>query len=214
MNQLSSPILIHCATSNPGKLREFQLVAKDHNMLSRVRIIPLPTLGQITPPDETGKTIEENAILKGEYYSAKAPGLMLAEDSGLEVLALEREPGVFSARFGGPRTNDELNNRLLLEKLQGIEDRSARFVCVIALAEKGKLLHMVRGIVDGYVLDRPRGTNGFGYDPLFFYPPLNCSFAELSPERKFQVSHRGIAVNALMSFLEEHYLQLSAPPGH
>lgn len=213
MADQNKPMLIYCATSNPGKLREFQLAAEEHDLPVRVQITPLPTLGRIPPPEETGKTIEENAILKGEYYSAKAPGLLIAEDSGLEVLALGGAPGVYSARFGGPGANDDLNNKLLLERLSGIDNRSARFVCVVVLAKNGKILYTARGSVEGSVLNQPRGTNGFGYDPIFFYPPLDCSFGELSTARKFQVSHRGQAVNALMRLLKDNYHKISSSPG-
>ena len=198
-----TPLLVFYATSNAGKLREFQLAAMQHNLRSRVRILALPNLEEIAPCEETGKTIEENAILKGEYYSAKAPGLLVAEDSGLEVFALGGGPGVYSARFGGAGANDDLNNQILLEQLRGVEDRSARFVCVIALAQKGTVLRTVRGTVEGYVLEHPRGTNGFGYDPVFFCPPLGCSFGELSPETKLKVSHRGRALTALMTLLAD-----------
>ena len=207
MTDRGIPLLIHLATSNRGKLDEFLLAATQHDLRSRIQIATLPNIEQIPACEETGMTIEENAILKGEYYSANAPGLLIAEDSGLEVFALGGAPGVYSARFGGPGTNHDLNNQLLLEKLRGIVDRFARFVCVIALAEKGRILHTFRGTVEGSILEHRRGTNGFGYDPVFYYPPLDRSFGELSPETKFQVSHRGRAVTALMTLLTDDFLK-------
>lgn len=119
---------------------------------------------------------------------------------------------MYSARFAGPGADDDRNNRLLLERLRGAQDRSARFVCVIALAEVGKVLGTVRGVVSGNILESPRGTNGFGYDPLFFYPPLGCTFGELTAERKLQVSHRGKAIAALMALLLSEPSEIPAPP--
>ena len=201
----NKPLAIYCATSNGGKLREFQLAVEERNLGFPVKILPLPNLEQIPPPEETGKTIEQNAIIKGEYYSARAPGPLIAEDSGLEVFALGGAPGVFSARFGGPEANDRTNNQLLLDRLRGVEDRSARFVCVITVAEKGEILRTVCGTVEGYILKSPRGTSGFGYDPLFFYPPLDRSFGELSAESKLQVSHRGRALRDLMTLFSDNH---------
>ena len=187
---------LYCATSNPGKLREFRLAAR-----RRIRILPLPGLKTIPPVAETGDTFEANAIAKALYHSAYAPGLLFADDSGLEVDALGGAPGVLSARFAGPEATDAANNRLLLEKLRASADRTARFVCVIALAGHGRLLATFRGAVEGRILTRPRGRNGFGYDPLFFYPPFGATFAEVAPERKFSVSHRGQALRALLAWL-------------
>lgn len=185
-----------CATSNPGKLREFRLAAH-----GEVEILALPGLEEIPPAEETGTTFEANAAQKALYYSAYAPGMLFADDSGLEVEALGGAPGVISARFAGPAATDEANNRLLLEKLGAATDRTARFVCVIALAEKGRLLGTFRGAVEGRINDQPRGGHGFGYDPLFFYAPFGCTFGEVEPERKFTVSHRGQALRAMLAWL-------------
>src|SRR6185436_14280832 len=140
---------------------------------------------------------EENAIEKAVYYSRHAQGLLFAEDSGLEVDALGGAPGVRSARFAGEGARDEDNNRLLMEKLRGVVDRTARYVCAIAVARDGKALRTFRGEVEGRIVDEPRGVNGFGYDPYFYYPPFGMTFAEASPERKLEVSHRGRALAAL-----------------
>jgi XTP/dITP diphosphohydrolase len=190
-------VTLYCATTNPGKLREFRLAAE--RLGRNIEIATLPNLSSIDPVEETGNTFEENAVLKAVYYSAHAPGPLFADDSGLEVDALDGEPGVRSARFAGPGATDEANNLLLLEKLRGLDQRTARFVCLIALAEKGALLATFRGAVEGEILHEPRGPNGFGYDPLFFYPPLGCSFGELSGERKLLVSHRGQALRQLLA---------------
>ena len=147
--------------------------------------------------------IEDNALLKAEYYSLHTARVVFAEDSGLEVSALGGAPGVYSARFSGTGANDEVNNQLLLERMRGVQNRGARFVCVISLARSGRTLATVRGAVDGYILDEPRGPGGFGYDPLFYYPPLGCTFAELTDEKKLRVSHRGRAVAALVDCLSE-----------
>ena len=190
---------LYCATSNPGKLREFRLAAGE-----QFQIVPLPGLEELTRIEETGESFEANAIQKAVYYSAHAPGLLFADDSGLEVDALGGAPGVRSARFAGRFATDEANNRLLLEKLRHITDRAARFVCAIALAEQSRLLATFRGVVEGRILDRPRGQNGFGYDPLFFHPPFACSLAEVSAEQKFTVSHRGQALRAMLEWVGIH----------
>jgi XTP/dITP diphosphohydrolase len=190
-------VTLYCATTNPGKLREFRLAAE--RLGRNIEISTLPNLSSIDPVEETGDTFEENAVRKAVYYSAHAPGPLFADDSGLEVDALGGEPGIRSARFAGPGASDEANNLLLLERLRGMERRTARFVCLIALAENGALLSTFRGVVEGEILHQPRGTDGFGYDPLFFYPPFGCSFGEVGGERKLLVSHRGQALRQLLA---------------
>jgi XTP/dITP diphosphohydrolase len=150
---------------------------------------------------EDGATFAENAIIKARHYGAHASGLLFADDSGLMVDALGGAPGVFSARFSGPGATDESNNRLLLEKLRGVEDRRARFVCAIALVDNGQFVGVYTGSVEGIILDAPRGAGGFGYDPLFYYPPFGCTFGEVEGERKFAVSHRGQALRAMLRVL-------------
>jgi XTP/dITP diphosphohydrolase len=190
-------VTVYCATGNPGKLREFRMAAEHGG----AHVDCLPGFADLTPCEETGATFEANAILKAEYYGRHAPGLLFADDSGLEVDALDGAPGVYSARFAGPAATDDANNRLLLEKMRGVRDRSARFVCVIALADGGRFRETFRGAVEGLILEAPRGPNGFGYDPLFYYPPFGCSFGEAAPERKLTVSHRGVALRALFRHL-------------
>ena len=155
----------------------------------------------MSAPEETGATFEENACLKAAYYSRFAPGPLFADDSGLEVDALGWRAGVYSARYAGENATDDANNRLLIERLRDVENRTARFVCVIALAEQGIVKQTFRGEVVGRILDEERGPGGFGYDPLFYYQPFGCSFGEVGDEKKFGVSHRGNALRMMLEFL-------------
>jgi XTP/dITP diphosphohydrolase len=190
-------VKLYCATSNPGKLREFRNVVG-----TAWQIEPLPDLNRIPPPEETGVTFEENALLKARYYSPFAVGIPLfAEDSGIEVDALGGAPGVYSARFAGPDADDSANNQMLLDRLGNASDRRARYVAVIALVLPGDEPRTFRGTVEGEILEAPRGTGGFGYDPLFFYPPFDATFGEVSAERKLTVSHRGRAVEKMLKYL-------------
>ena len=188
-------IPLWAASGNPGKLREFRMAAEGYGDID---IQLLPNFSAIKPCLETGLTFEENAILKASYYAAHARGLVFADDSGLEVDALGGAPGVFSARFAGFGATDSANNRLLLDTLRGIEPRTARFVCVIALAEADQVRGVFRGSVEGTVTGEPRGSGGFGYDPLFYYPPFGCTFGEATAEQKLSVSHRGKALRAML----------------
>jgi XTP/dITP diphosphohydrolase len=190
-------VTVYCATGNPGKLREFRLAAE----LGGISVETVPGLAGMVPVEETGATFEANAILKAEYYGRRAPGPLFADDSGLEADTLGGAPGIYSARFAGPDASDDANNQLLIERMRGVRDRSARFVCVIALVHGGRLVETFRGAVEGQILEEPRGPNGFGYDPLFYYPPFGCSFGEVAPERKLTVSHRGAALRALFRHL-------------
>jgi XTP/dITP diphosphohydrolase len=189
---------LYCATTNPGKLREFRLALEDS-----FDVQSLPGLASIVPCEEAGTTFEENAIQKALYYSKHCDGPLFVDDSGLEVDALGGAPGVYSARFAGPDASDASNNRLVLDRMRGVPDRTARFVCVVALSRGGELIRTFRGIVEGRLLDEPRGPNGFGYDPLFFYPSFGCTFGEAPSERKMQVSHRAKALRALREYLGE-----------
>jgi len=184
-------VIVYCGTSNPGKLREFQLAAPDFE----IRGVAAPA------PEELGSTFEDTARAKALYYGSHADGWTFADDSGLEVDALGGAPGVYSARFAGPDANDERNNALLLDRLKGARDRSARFVCVIALVLHRRVEKTFHGTVEGRILDAPRGTNGFGYDPLFHYEPFGCTFGEATDAQKIQVSHRAQALNAMFAHL-------------
>jgi len=201
-------VTVYCATGNPGKLREFRSAAQQFS----IEIRELPGLAQLPPCEETGRTFEENAILKARYYGKRAPGLLFADDSGLEVDALDGAPGVISARYAGPGATDAMNNALLLGNMRGRENRRARFVCVIALVNRGELLRTFRGTVEGEILEAPRGTGGFGYDPVFYYPPYARSLGEVSLEEKMAVSHRGQALKALFRYLADSAPGFRATP--
>lgn len=172
---------------------------------------PLPGSAALEPCEETGATFEENAIQKALYYSKHCDGYLFVDDSGLEVDALGGAPGVYSARFAGPDATDDANNRLLLERMQGVQNRSARFVCVVALAKSGRLIQTFRGVVEGRLIEEPRGTNGFGYDPLFFYSPFGCTLGQALVERKMEISHRGKALRALRDYLKERLAKGESP---
>jgi XTP/dITP diphosphohydrolase len=188
-------IRLFCATTNPGKLREFRIAASQAG--PQFVIESLPGLAGLPPCEESGSSFRENAIQKALHYGKQAPGYLFVDDSGLAVEALDGAPGVYSARFAGRDATDEANNAMLLQQMQGVTDRRARFVCVVALACYGELVDTFEGIVDGELLDAPRGSGGFGYDPLFYYPAFGCTLAEVNPERKIEVSHRGNALRAM-----------------
>ena len=188
---------LYCATGNPGKLREFQLAAHKFGIELRLP----PDWERIAACEENGSTFEENAVLKATCYGPHAPGLLFADDSGLEVDALNGAPGVRSARYAGDGATDQANNDLLLANMRGVVERRARFICVIALGKGGDLIRTFRGEVEGELLDAARGDEGFGYDPLFYYPPLGCSFGEIAAERKMTVSHRGKALEQLFRYV-------------
>ena len=197
-------IRLICATGNPGKLREFRLAAGTEP----VEIDLLTGFADMPPCVEDGSTFEGNAIVKARHYAREAgkragnaQPLLFADDSGLEVDALGGAPGVRSARYCGHHGDDLANNRLLIEKLRGVENRTARFVCAIALVEGVELRGVYRGAVEGVIVDEARGGGGFGYDPHFYYPPFGCTFGEASAERKFAVSHRGQALRGMLAAL-------------
>jgi XTP/dITP diphosphohydrolase len=198
------------ATTSQGKLRDFQTAAQAHS----VSIEPLPNLGNVPAPEENGDTFAANATLKAVYYSKLAPGeLVLADDSGLEVDALDGAPGVRSARFAAdtglvdsPDANDNTdvwNNMVLLQRLASVPlaQRTARYRCVLVIARDGEPLSTAEGSVEGLILEAPRGTNGFGYDPLFYLPELDRSMAEIDLKTKLSLSHRGRAIAALLPVL-------------
>jgi XTP/dITP diphosphohydrolase len=182
---------LYCATGSPGKLREFRRASPEIE----------PLLG-VPPCEETGSTFDENAVQKAVYYSRHGDGLLFADDSGLEVEVLGNAPGIYSARYAGENATNRQNNELLLRNLEGAANRRARFVCVVALANRGKLIQTFRGEVEGEILAELRGSEGFGYDPLFYYPPFGKSFGEIPDEEKFAVSHRGIALTAMLGYLK------------
>lgn len=197
----ADPIRLCCATSNPGKLHEFQLAAGQLGPLQPVEIELLSNFLGLPPCVEDGETFGANAMIKASHYSRHHDGLLFADDSGLAVDALDGAPGIYSARFSGPGATDESNNRLLLERMRGVENRQAQFVCLIALAQHGRILGLYAGQVSGVILQEPRGSSGFGYDPLFLYEPLGQTFGELEDAAKFSISHRGQALRRMLKAL-------------
>jgi XTP/dITP diphosphohydrolase len=196
---------IFVASSNPGKLADFAAAAEVY----RLDVLPLPGIKQIPPPEETGSTFAENAKLKAIFYSRYVPGeVLIADDSGLAVEGLHGEPGVRSARYAedagiSSRDPDGANNQLLLRRAEAIPDpqRQCAFVCVIAAARSGRILQTFSAQARGMLLRASSGSNGFGYDPLFYFPDLGKSFAELSREEKLKVSHRGAAFRMFLQWM-------------
>jgi XTP/dITP diphosphohydrolase len=205
-------MIVYACSSNGAKLEEL-VIAGQASGIPRLRIEPLPGLQEITAPLENGATFEENASLKAKSYSVLTKELVLADDSGLEVAALDGAPGIYSARYASPNATDAANNELILCRLENQENREARFVCSVALARAGQVLTTVRGSVEGEILKQPRGDRGFGYDPLFFYPPLGRTFAELTRDEKLAVSHRGHALRNLFTYLAQFDRSNSALSG-
>jgi len=196
----SKPALV-LATLNPAKGRELiellGLVPFEVRLLAEIPGARLP--------EETGATYAENALVKARTAAEQTGALALGDDSGLEVDALGGAPGLYSARFGGPGLDDRGRLELLLERLRAVPPprRTARFRCVIALAGPSRAARVVEGVAEGVIAEAPRGSGGFGYDPIFFYPPLGRTFAELSDGEKAAVSHRGLALEAARRLLSE-----------
>ncbi len=205
---------LYLASSNPAKLREFREAAAARGTL----VETLPHFDEVDACVEDGSTYDGNARRKAVHYSRSFSGLVFADDSGLSVDALDGRPGARSARFAGPGATDEQNNEYLLAELHRVEtarraqagtlpksqklfNRAAHYDCVIALAQQGHVLTVVEGRAVGVIIDEARGSGGFGYDPYFFYPPLGKTFAELTPQEKFAVSHRGVAFRKLLEYL-------------
>jgi XTP/dITP diphosphohydrolase len=201
---------LYAATTSQGKLRDFRTAAFAYS----VSIEPMPGLGAIPAPEEDGATFADNATLKAVYYSRFAPGeLVIADDSGLEVDALDGAPGVRSARFAAdaglidsPDANDNTdvwNNMVLLQRLAAVPEapRTARYHCVLVASRDGIVIHTAHGKIEGLILDAPRGTGGFGYDPLFYLSELDRTMAEIDLETKLSLSHRGRALAALLPML-------------
>lgn len=199
------------ATSNPGKIRDLVGAARTHN----VEIVMLPNFALLPGVVEDGLTFEANARKKAEHYSKYAEGeVVIADDSGIEVDALKGAPGVRSARYAADEhkapehvgnSDDEANNARLLRELHDVPDefRTGRFVCVIAAARNGHTLATFLGKAEGIILHAPRGSNGFGYDPLFYFPEIGKAFAELTAEEKAGYSHRGAAFRAFLAWEDE-----------
>ena len=155
-------------------------------------------------PEETGTTFEENAKLKALYYSSKIPQLTVAEDSGLEIDGLDGAPGIHSARYPGVTYQEKFRRIYAQLHQRGLTTSSARFICAVALAKNQKIRFESQGIIEGRIAEQPVGAEGFGYDPIFFYPPFSLTLAELTPEQKARVSHRGQAFRTLHQYLTSH----------
>jgi XTP/dITP diphosphohydrolase len=191
------PDALLIATTNAGKLREIKA------MLPSLRLVTLAEWPSLAPADETGSTFAENARLKALYYAAATGLPTVAEDSGLAIDALGGAPGVESARFGGAGSSYQHKFKLLLDALRAANtnDRTARFVCSLALVDGNQVIFEAEGAVAGRISEAPSGEGGFGYDPIFYYPPFGCTFAE-AIDRKAAVSHRAQAFEKLRRFLD------------
>ncbi|MDD3172648.1 MAG: XTP/dITP diphosphatase [Herbinix sp.] len=183
------------ATSNEGKMKEIREILKDLN----VELLSLKDAGLSPDIDENGKTFEENAIIKAKTVMELTGEIVLADDSGLEVDYMDKAPGVYSARFMGEDTSYEIKNQYIIDQLKAAEgeERSARFVCVIACAFPDGEIITRRGTIEGYISKQISGVNGFGYDPIFYVPEYNCTTAEMKPDQKNEISHRGKALRAI-----------------
>lgn len=187
------------ATRNPGKTKEIRELLAGYPVV----IKNLDDFGPIPEVEEDGATFEENAYKKASF-TARVLGIpAMADDSGLEVHALNGEPGIYSARYAGPGATDDQNNSKLLERMKGQKDRSATFVCLISIAVPCGVALTYEGRCEGVIATAPQGSGGFGYDPLFYYPPLEASFAQLSPDEKNGISHRGRALSEVRKEFEK-----------
>ncbi|MDU5108300.1 MULTISPECIES: XTP/dITP diphosphatase [unclassified Clostridium] len=195
------------ASNNSGKIKEIKRILRDID----IDVLSLKDIGLNIDVEEDGLTFEENAKKKStEIYKelikkGESNFIIMSDDSGLEVEYLNGEPGVFSARYAGEHGNDKKNNEKLLLNLEGVDykNRKARFVCQLAIINDKNEYRGIKGTVEGYILENEKGNGGFGYDPLFFYEPLNKSFAELTIEEKNKISHRGNALQKARKIIEE-----------
>ena len=184
-------------TANPGKLREIEDILRG----APVQLIRLDEFPAIAEPEETGATFAENARQKALYYARATGTASAADDSGLEIAALDNAPGVHSARWHGTDYAVKFARIYDLLRERGLTTSPARFVCHVALADRGRIIYEATGLVNGEIAPAPKGTNGFGYDPIFYYPPFGCTLGELDLARKATVSHRGQAFRALRDYL-------------
>jgi XTP/dITP diphosphohydrolase len=189
------------ASSNPGKLAEYRALAAATSL--PIELALLPDFDALPAFEENAPTFAENAAGKALHYSRQGNGLVFADDSGLVVPSLGGAPGVHSARYAGPRATNSQKIEKLLRELRGRTgaERAAHFICAIALAERGRAMAIVTDRVDGEILEAPRGSGGFGYDPVFYFPALHKTFAEISAEEKNLRSHRGKAFRRLLAAL-------------
>ena|SRR5262245_29797332 len=197
------------ATTNRGKLREIEMLLEGIPF----SLVTLADWPDLAAPEETGRTFAENARLKAVYYARHTGHLTVAEDSGLEIDALDGAPGVESARFGGAGSSYPEKFILIYDALraQKAVTSAARFVCALALARGGDVVFEARGTVEGAIAPEPKGSGGFGYDPIFYYPPFGCTLGEASPEQKAAVSHRGQAFRTLRTYLTTSNAETAEP---
>ena len=184
------------ATGNEGKMREIRVIMED----LEIKILSQKEAGLAPEVEETGRTFEENAVIKAKAVAELAPeAIVLADDSGLEIDYLNKEPGIYSARYAGEDTSYTIKNQMLLDRLAGVPDkeRTARFVCAIAAVFPDGQVLTVRETMEGFIGHAPAGENGFGYDPIFQVPQYGCSSAELTMEQKNELSHRGKALRKM-----------------
>ncbi len=188
------------ATGNEGKMREIRMILEDLG----TEVLSLKEAGIALEVQEDGETFEENAVIKARAVMEETKALVLADDSGLEIDYLNGEPGVYSARYMGEDTSYRIKNQNLIERLEGVpeEKRTARFVCVIAAAFPDGRILTARGTIEGIIGYEERGEGGFGYDPIFWLPEYGCSTAELTMEKKNELSHRGKALRAIKDELK------------
>lgn len=190
------------ATGNQNKMKEIRMILADLGM----PIVSMKEAGIDIDVVEDGTTFEENALIKATEIAKVAPGcIVLADDSGLEIDYLNKEPGIYSARYAGVDTSYDIKNNLLLQRLEGVPDekRTARFVCAVAAAFPDGSTEVVRGTIEGIIGHEIAGENGFGYDPIFYLPEYGCTTAELSPEKKNELSHRGEALRKMRVIMEK-----------
>jgi XTP/dITP diphosphohydrolase len=197
--EIPVPVRVLLATSNPGKVREYAELVGD----SPIELAPFPNFREIPPFDESAPTFAENAAGKARHYSLHTSEIVLADDSGLVVPALGGAPGVHSSRYAGPNATDADRVRKLLAAMEAKEslERRARFVCVTAMARHGRVLAAVSDSAEGLLTKEPRGTNGFGYDPIFFFEQLGRTYAECTRQEKNLHSHRGKAFRKALAVL-------------
>ena len=191
------------ATGNEGKMREIRDIMADLD----VELLSMKEAGIKLDIVEDGKTFEENALIKAGAVAKEAPGvIVMADDSGLEVDYLHKKPGIYSARFIGKDISYDIKNQAILDRLKGVpkEKRTARFVCAIAAAMPNGDVLVTRETIEGYIGEKPAGSNGFGYDPIFYVDEFGCSTAELTEEQKNQISHRGKALRAMKEKLNQY----------
>lgn len=190
------------ATGNENKMKEIRMILADLGM----PILSMKEAGIAVDVVEDGTTFEENALIKAtEIAKLTENSIVLADDSGLEIDYLNKEPGIYSARYAGEHTSYDIKNNMLLQRMEGVpkEQRTARFVCAIAAAFPDGSTEVVRGTIEGIIGYEIAGENGFGYDPIFYLPEYGCTTAQLSPEKKNELSHRGVALRKMREIMEQ-----------